>query len=201
MKKINLLTASIALLAGCSPNTADDTTPTGNVESEGGMASENVAAQPATGDMAATDSMAVPTDAAGYAAMAGASDMFEIESSKAAMAKSNNADLDKFAQMMIDNHTQSTAKLTAAAKAANITMAPPMLNQMQQRMLDDIKNADAASVDRIYWQHQKAAHDMALKLHQGYASNGDNAELKKVAGEIVPVIEKHIAELGRMNAA
>jgi len=58
---------------------------------------------------------AMPTDAAGYIAKAGAGDLWEIESSKALLAKSGNADVEKFAQMMIDQHGQSTAKVRAAA--------------------------------------------------------------------------------------
>jgi putative membrane protein len=38
-------------------------------------------------------------------------------------------------------------------------------------------------------------------LHQGYAANGDNEALKKAASEIAPVVQKHIAELGRMSSA
>jgi putative membrane protein len=204
MKHLYLLSASVVLLAACNTAPSDNTAGNGD---QTGMASENMSAQPAgdtaTGDMAAIDAMGAeaPTDAAGYAAMAGASDMFEIESSKAAMAKSSNAELDKFAQMMVDNHTQSTAKVKAAAKTANLTLMPPKLNAVQQKMLDDIKNADGEDVVAIYWIHQKAAHNMALKLHQGYAANGDNADFKKVAGEVVPVVEKHIAELGKMKTS
>jgi putative membrane protein len=127
--------------------------------------------------------------------------MWEIESSKAFMAKSDNADLKKFAQMMVDNHTQSTEKLKAAAKSANLTPPAPKLDAEQQRMLDEIKAADAANVDAVYMRHQATAHQTALALHQGYAANGDNDALKKAAGEIAPVVQKHITELGKMSAS
>ena len=127
--------------------------------------------------------------------------MWEIESSKALRAKSQRDDVKAFAQMMIDNHGESTAKVKAAADAASITVPPPALDPEQQRMLDEIKAADAASIDAVYIRNQQAAHDAALALHRAYATGGDTPGLKAAAGEIVPVIEKHIAELQKLARA
>lgn len=194
MRKILLTSVATAFLISCGGAETDTATDTEVAADEAAMADPMAA----DGKMAATDAM--PTDAAGYAAKAGAGDMWEIESSRALLAKSTNADLKKFAQMMIDHHTEATAKVKAAATEANIEVKPPMLDTMQQNMLDQIKAADANAIDGIYMQHQKTAHDAALALHQGYAANGDNPALKKAASEIVPVVQKHIAELGNMKA-
>jgi putative membrane protein len=181
------------LLAACGANEtadngADDTNDaaTNTMADAGGMAANDAAMPDA------------PTDAAGYMAMAGAGDMWEIESSKVFMAKSDNADLKKFAQMMVDHHTQSTEKVKAAAKSANLTPPTPQLDAEQQRMLDEIKAASATNVDEVYKRNQATAHQKALALHQGYAARGDNDALKRAAGEIAPVVQKHITELGRM---
>ncbi|MBL0923004.1 MAG: DUF4142 domain-containing protein [Sphingomonadaceae bacterium] len=195
MKKIPIFSAAL-LLAACSNNDTADT----NANTTGVDTATEITSAASGGPIAENAGTAnLPTNAAGYIAMAGAGDLWEIESSKAFMAKSNNADLKKFAQMMIDQHTQSTAKINAAAKTANLTLPAPKLDAEQQRMLDEIKNAEAADVDAIYVRHQATAHRKALALHQGYAANGDNDALKKAAGEIAPVVEKHIAELGRIN--
>jgi len=63
------------------------------------------------------------------------------------------------------------------------------------------KAADAASIDAVYIRNQQAAHDAALALHRAYATGGDTPGLKAAAGEIVPVIEKHIAELQKLAQA
>lgn len=189
-----LYAAGLMLLAACGGNTETGTTDTTTDE-------QNAAANSAMPADDAAASGEQPTDAAGYMAMAGAGDMWEIESSRAYLAKGTNADLKKFAQMMVDNHTQSTAKIKTAATAANLTPPPPRMNAEQQRMLDEIKSADAGSVDAVYIRNQRMAHDMALALHRGYASNGDTEQLKTAASEIAPVVEKHIAELGRIGSA
>ena len=59
----------------------------------------------------------------------------------------------------------------------------------------------AASIDAVYIRNQQAAHDAALALHRAYATGGDTPGLKAAASEIVPVIEKHIAELQKLAQA
>lgn len=140
-----------------------------------------------------------PTDAAGYIAKAGAGDLWEIESSKALLAKSTRADVKTFAQMMIDHHGKSTAKVKAAAGAASITVPPPVLDASQQASLREIQNADAATIDGVYLRHQQGAHDAALALHRAYATNGDTDSLKTAASEIAPVVEQHIGELQKLT--
>lgn len=190
MKKFILLAAT-AMLAACnSPET--ETTP---------VAADTAATDTAMEAPTPAGAPGAPTDAAGYVAKAGAGDMWEIESSRALLAKSKRADVKAFAQMMIDNHGKSTAKIKAAAGSASIEATPPALDPDQQKMLDEINNADAATIDGIYLRHQKTAHDAALALHRAYSTNGDTDSLKKAAGEIVPVVENHIAELQKLSAA
>ena len=158
--------------------------------------------QAAAGSVAATqDSEAMnPTDPASFVNKAGASDNWEIASSKAVLASTKNADVKKFAQMMVDHHTRATEKLMASAKAAQLSVAPPQMDAMQQSMLDDIKNADAGSMDGMYLKHQQTAHNAALALHQNFATNGSNDNLKKTASEMVGVVKSHITELQKLSS-
>lgn len=103
--------------------------------------------------------------------------------------------------MMIDHHSQSTQKVTTAAAAARVAATAPSLDANQRRMLDEIKAADAAAIDAVYIRHQRGAHDAALALHRGYAERGDTESLKRAAREIVPVVETHRAELGKLSSA
>lgn len=195
--KTYLILGAALLVAACGANDTNEQAANNSNEAtaDGTMADGN--------DMTTTATTAsnLPTNAAGYLAMAGAGDMWEIESSKAFMAKSGNTDLKKFAQMMIDNHTQSAGKLKAVASSAGLMAPAPKLDAEQQRMLDEIKAADAASIDPVYMRHQATAHQKALALHQGFAANGDNEALTKAAGEIAPVVQKHITALGKLSAS
>ncbi len=197
MNRTFVALAAATALAGCGNPTTDDA-------NGAAITNDMIGNSMAGANAAMTNAMAspvpdAPTDAAGYLAKAGAGDLFEIESSRALIARTANADARMFARMMIDAHTQSTAKVKAAAQEAGLTVAPPALDPPQQRMLDEIKAAPADKVDAIYYAHQSTAHAAALALHRHYASDGDTPALKKAAGEIVPVVEKHIAELDKLS--
>lgn len=189
--KNSCLIAAVLLLGACGGKTDANAPP--EERSTGTMAAP-------VDDAALAGTAATPTNAADYIARAGAGDLWEIESSKALLARSNDAEVKKFAQMMIDQHGRSTAKVKAAAEAANMQVAPPKLDADQQGMLDAIKAADAAGIDAIYLAHQRTAHDAALALHDNYAARGDTDALKKAASEIVPVVEAHRAELDKLAA-
>jgi putative membrane protein len=159
------------------------------------------------GTMTGSNSMTGPvdpgaaTDAAGYIAKAGAGDLFEIESSQVALDKSKNQKVREFAQMMIDQHRKSTARVKAAAGEAGLAVPPPQLMPDQKMMLEEIKAADADAFDDIYLKHQKTAHDAALALHEGYAESGDTPALRQAAAEIAQVVRQHIAHLADMPAS
>ncbi len=174
--KLLLACAGAAALAACST-----TTTTG----AGGAA-----------EMAAD---ATPTDAPTYVAMAGSSDMYEIESSRLALQRSSSAAVKRFAQMMIDHHTMTTQQVTQAAQAAGMTPPPPSLLPPQRAMLDELQPANGTDFDRRYLQQQRMAHRMALALHQNYASKGDTAQLRQTASSAVPIIQRHIDELQRLS--
>ncbi|MGJ0239908.1 DUF4142 domain-containing protein [Novosphingobium fluoreni] len=174
----------------------------------GQASADNSTAVDATADNAAAPGLindptvpAAPTIATSYLPKAGAGDLFEIESSHAILAKNPGKAVRDFAQTMIDAHTQSTARLKAAAKAAGLTVAPPKLDNDQQAKLDAIKSAGGAAAISTYLSAQREAHAAALALHQGYAASGDTPQLKSAAAEIAPVVQHHIDMLAKLPGA
>ncbi len=194
-----ILTLPVLALAACQQQPAGETAVAGNAAMPGGdammMAGNNASV------MMPNASVAAPTDAAGYVAQAGAADLFEIESSKIALEKSQNKAVRDFGQMMIDQHQKSTADIKAAAQKAGVTVQPPALMANQQQMLEEIKAADAGSFDSVYVRNQRMAHNAALALHQGYARNGDTPALKETASAVAKVVQEHIDHLASLTTA
>ena len=148
------------------------------------------------GSAADTQADATPTAALPYVAMAGSSDMYEIESSRLALQRAQSPAVREFAQMMIDHHTMTTQQVTQAAQAAGLTPPPPSLLPPQRAMLDALTPVTgAAECERLYVSQQRDAHRMALALHQNYANNGDRAQLRQAASSAVPVVQRHIDRL------
>ena len=179
MRKISLaLTAATLCLATATPALA-----------QRGM-------QP--GSMPMRGDMMNPTEARQFVMMAGASDLFEIQSSRLALQRSRNPQVRRFAQMLITHHTQTTQSVMAAARRARVMTPPPRLMPMQQRMMTELRAARGNNFDSVYLSQQVPAHEMALQLHQNYASNGDRPPLRQAASTAVPIVTRHLEEARQM---
>ena len=138
---------------------------------------------------------AVPTPT--YAMKAGASDLYEITSSKLVM-NSTNPKLKSFATMMVTDHNKSTAMVKTALTKSNFKPKPPMMDAKQKADVAALRAASGANRDTLYITQQKMAHQEALALHKDEQATGATPALKTTAGNIVPVVEHHIAMLNSM---
>ncbi len=164
----------------------------------GGCGSKNDAA-PAPTSIAADDtSMSQPPAAAlapgqMFANKAASSDAFEIASSRLAIEKSQSAAVKRYAQKMVEAHTQSTAKLkTAAAGASPAVMPDPTLTATHQNKLTELGANTGAAFDRAYMAAQVEAHQMTLDDLQTYAGTADVPQLGTFAKEMIPIVTAHL---------
>jgi putative membrane protein len=135
-----------------------------------------------------------------FLAAAGMSDVFEVTSSQLALMNSQDAEVRRFAQMMIAHHTDTTNGALAAAKRAGVTPPPPALDAAHRDMITALLNSQGAEMSRTYWSQQLQAHEAALALMQGYAANGDTAQLRAAAAATVPVVQSHLSHVRAMAA-
>lgn len=148
----------------------------------------------------ANDSAIAPTPAPAsasadqlFANAAAASDMFEIEASKLAESNGASASVRKFAASMIEGHTDSTAKLKAAAASSSPPLTPdPTLTPAQQQTLDSLKAQKGAAFDSAYVDAQIKAHEQTLGTLRAYATDGDVPALKSFAASLVPIVTGHL---------
>lgn len=145
-----------------------------------------------------------PTTAVPYMTEAGQSDLYEVTSSRLALARARSTEVKTFAQHMIDEHTKTTQMIMDAARSAGLSPppAPPAPDNMRQALLDGLEQTspnEPKTFEQRYVAQQMQAHREALALHQNYAQKGDNAALRQVAGQIVPHIQHHIAMLEKIK--
>jgi len=143
---------------------------------------------------AAAQTMAAPD----YVKNAGASDLFERQSSQIVLQTTANPKVKSFANMMLSAHAKSTADVKAAAARSRVKVAPPMLTAEQKDMIAKLRAQTGTARDATYIEQQKAAHEKALALQQTYAETGTAAPLKAAAAKIAPVVKQHIDMLAAM---
>lgn len=154
------------------------------------------AASAVTGAGAATLASLNTSDFVAAAAM---SDMYEIESSRMAVGRSQNAEVKKYAQMMIDMHTKTSAELKAAAQGVEDAIIPTALDERRKGLLDNLRGSSPADFDDKYLDQQTVAHTETLAFMEGYARGGDNEKLKAVAVKTAPIVKQHLDEATRLD--
>nr|WP_295373341.1 DUF4142 domain-containing protein [uncultured Sphingosinicella sp.] len=139
-----------------------------------------------------------PTNRNGYVRMAASSDMYEIQSSQIALTKAQMPQVRQFAQMMVNDHTNTTQQLMAASRAAGLPPMAPMMMPMHARMVAQLQAAPGgAAFDRLYARQQLMAHQQALALHSNYAARGDTPALRAVASGATPIVRGHLQMVQR----
>lgn len=187
------LSAAALALAGCGAKTeanttSTDTSVTAMTTNEGTDAGVN------------TDAAAMPSAGQGFANTAAASDAFEIATSQLAATNAKSAAVKAFAAKMIAAHTESTAKLEAAAGKASPAITPdPALTADQQQKVDSLKILTGDDFDKAYAAAQVDAHQQTLDGVKAYAATGDVPSLKAFADGLIPTVTGHLEMARKLN--
>jgi putative membrane protein len=88
--------------------------------------------------------------------------MAEVELGKLVAERSQNADVKKFGQLMIDDHTSAGEKIKAIATQHNITM-PTGLDDKHDDLRDKLSKLHGAEFDREYISAMLDGHEDVLK--------------------------------------
>lgn len=134
-----------------------------------------------------------PETAGGFVTRAALSDMYEIESSRLALERSQSAPIRAYAQRMIDEHTRMSNEMKAAVAQAGLQANPPsVLDAERTELIRELRESGPGDFDGKYVDQQTESHENALNLFRGYANNGDNDALKQRAALGAPMIENHL---------
>jgi putative membrane protein len=129
-----------------------------------------------------------------------ASNLYEIEAARLAEQRGQTVEVRELAQKMIRDHETLGTKMRHSLADIGAVEAPEeKLDNRRQGMIDNLRDAPADGFDRTYLDQQFTAHREAVTLFQGYAENGDNAELKGLAAAAVPILQEHLEHVIRLR--
>lgn len=115
--------------------------------------------------------------------------MAEVELSKIAQ-KSENADVKRFAERMIEDHTKANEQLTSIATGLGVEI-PKTVDSEHQRMREKLQTLHGKAFDDQYARDMVEDHNKAVKLFQQEERSGHNTELKQFAQKTLPTLEEH----------
>jgi putative membrane protein len=123
--------------------------------------------------------------------MAAMSDMNEIGLSNVALQKSQNEEVKRMAQMIIDDHTKASEELKSLAMSKGVTL-PADMDSKHKMMMDKLSAMSGADFDKMYIKAMVKDHEKAVKLFQKESMNGKDADAKAFAAKQLPVLQGHL---------
>lgn len=130
-------------------------------------------------------------DAQEFVNKAASGGMFEVQSSELALERTQNADVQSFAEMMITDHSANNQELMSIAQEQGLTVPAEIAGQPAEHM-QAIQAAEGEEFDPVYIEHQIAAHESDIDLFQTYAEAGDVEPLVSYAETTLPILQQHL---------
>ncbi|WP_117191963.1 DUF4142 domain-containing protein [Rhizobium terrae] len=130
---------------------------------------------------------------------AASSDMFEIESSKLAVERSDDK-TKTFAQQMLTDHQKTSDELKSLVIGGKVQATiPTAMSSAHQSMLDDLKKLQGDDFTKQYHSDQEDVHEDAVDLFKRYGEEGEDVELKAWAAKTRPALEHHLQMAEDLN--
>lgn len=116
----------------------------------------------------------------------------EIENGKMALEKSQSAEIKKFAQHMVDDHTSALAEVQALARAKGATL-PDGPGAIAKTKATALKALSGTLFDKEYAKRAGVGdHEATIKLLNKIQKDAKDADLKTLAGKMLPKVESHL---------
>jgi putative membrane protein len=131
------------------------------------------------------------------AAIVVTANQIDIDAGKLAAAKGSSADVKKFAQLMVTDHTGvNKAASELAAKLKVVPQANPTSEALAKGAaahMDKLKGLSGQAFDRAYIEHEVAYHQQVLDaLDKTLIPGASNAELKALLVKVRPAFVAHM---------
>jgi putative membrane protein len=124
--------------------------------------------------------------------------MAEVELGKLASQKSQNAEIKKFGQMMVTDHTAANNELKALAAKKNITL-PTDIGSHKSTM-DGLSKDTGADFDKGYVDAMVKDHETDVSAFQKQADSATDADVKAFAAKTLPTLKKHLDAIKAIQA-
>jgi putative membrane protein len=117
----------------------------------------------------------------------------EIESSKLAMTKAQNAEVKAFAEKLVKEHTAASAELQGLVKSRGAEWKdddPKFMEKKQKH--ESLQKLSGAEFDKEYLEDMISDHESTIALFAKYSLNASDTALKSFADNTQPALREHL---------
>jgi putative membrane protein len=132
-----------------------------------------------------------PVTDAQFVLLATAADLAEINLGYLAVKRAKSAEVKKFGERMVADHTNSTKELLKIANKKGLPAARQM-GARHREAAAQLQQLRGAAFDRAYMKHMVTDHQKAVALYESRAKQGRDEDLKAFAAKTLPVLQEHL---------
>jgi putative membrane protein len=110
---------------------------------------------------------------------------------RAAVQKATNADVRKYAQMLVDDHSKALTQVVDLMKKKNVSQ-PKGLPDAKHEAMDKLNQMSGPQFDSEYIRLMVDRHEKAVAKYKEAETTLQDEDLKKWAKDVEPVLEKHL---------
>ena len=117
--------------------------------------------------------------------------MAEIQICEMAVEKSENQDVKKFAQMMIDEHGKMGRELEQMATDKQLDI-PRTIRREQEMTVDELSALNGRDFEQRWIQYNIDVHERDIKVFQHYAGEQDDRDIAAIAKKHGEALSRHL---------
>jgi putative membrane protein len=139
------------------------------------------------------------TSDAEFVAMTASGGMLEVELGKIAAQKASNAEVKKFGQHMVTDHSKANDELKSLATKKNWVRPAQMLPE-QQSTFDRISKLSGKDFDRDYMAQMVLDHETTIGMFENANKQAKDTDLKSWASKTLPTLRMHLDMARNLNS-
>ena len=115
----------------------------------------------------------------------------EIEAGRLAESKATNADVKKFAQHMVEDHTAANDELMSLAGKTNFRL-PARPDDAHQKDVAKLAGMSGTEFDRKYMEMMVTDHQKAVELFEKWSKDAKHDDVRAWAEKTLPKLRDHL---------
>ena len=125
--------------------------------------------------------------------------MTEVELGKIASSKAQNAEVKKFAEMMVTDHSKANDELKALAATKKVTL-PTTPIAKHQSVIQKLQGLSGAEFDKAYVDDMLEDHEKDVAEFEKQSQSNPDADVKAFAAKTLPTLKKHLDAIKALHA-
>jgi len=139
-------------------------------------------------------------DQSDFMTKAASNSMLEVEAGRLAEKSAQNAEVKKFAAMMVKDHTNANSEMKKLAQKKSIVL-PDSMSQDNMSDLKDLRDKKGADFDRDYMDLMVSSHEETVRMFEDASENLEDTEVKSFATTTLPKLREHLEQARKTRDA